>query len=350
MTVTVLITSAGGGLSSQAIRNLQQSGRHSISVVAVDARADAAGRHFADVFAQVPGGGDPGYVDAIATLVAKYKVDLILPCSDEEALALAGRRQAVEVGNCKLACASFESLRTFSDKHQCYSFLRDNGIPVPRWRHAETPEAFKRAVAEFAALGEFAIKPARSRGNRDIYVIRRDLKGVETTPSGRELHMDVDTFRRDHMAKLGLRLPFLVMERLVPPAYDIDVLSWLGDPVRVVPRRRLNVEGVPFHGNVVVNGTALIDLGRRVASAAKLSWLYDVDVMTSQQGQPVVLEVNPRPSGSLVASLAAGIPLLDDLVSLLKGEPVPPCTIPDGRLVVPYTAVAAIGAQHQRWK
>ena len=37
--------------------------------------------------------------------------------------------------------------------------------------------------------------------------------------------------------------------------------------------------------------------------------------MTDQKGSPVLLEVNPRPSGSLVASLMAGIPIIDLAIS-----------------------------------
>jgi carbamoyl-phosphate synthase large subunit len=338
----ILITAVGGGLSSQAIRCLQDSSRHQISVVGVDVRPDAAGRHVADAFYTVPHGGDVGYVKAILDIVAREKVDLVLPWSDEEALAMAARREDIERGGCRLACAPLDMLRRLSDKDETFKLLKSHEIPVPAWRRAENTAELEEAVAAFESSGEFTLKPAQSRGNRDIYVIRPDMKTVTTTPSGRELHMDAATFRRDYFGQLLPRMPFLVMERLVPPAYDIDILSRAGEALRVVPRQRINAEGMPFHGNIVVNSAALIDLGRRVAAAASLSWLYDVDVMTSKDGQPVVIEVNPRPSGSLVASIAAGVPLLDDLVSFAKGEPLSPCEVPERETIVPYTAVAKV--------
>ena len=38
--------------------------------------------------------------------------------------------------------------------------------------------------------------------------------------------------------------------------------------------------------------------------------------MTKKNGEPAVLEVNPRPSGSSVASMEYGVPLYKDLLKL----------------------------------
>ena len=42
--------------------------------------------------------------------------------------------------------------------------------------------------------------------------------------------------------------------------------------------------------------------------------------MLDKDDKPVLMELNPRISGSLYASLAAGIPLVDDLISLSKNK------------------------------
>jgi len=133
-------------------------------------------------------------------------------------------------------------------------------------------------------------------------------------------------------------LPAMVMERLFPPAYDIDVLAQDGEPLRVMPRRRLNPAGVPFTGGVLApDNEPLIALARSVTRALSISWLYDYDVMTDAQGRPMVIEVNPRPSGSIAAAILAGVPFYDDLISLAKGEPLPNIAMPEPVAVVPFT-------------
>jgi carbamoyl-phosphate synthase large subunit len=345
VTFTVLVTAAGGGLSAATVRALKASRRHAIRVVAVDAgsgpRAPVAA-HFADAFHRVPRGDAPGYVERLAGIVAAERVDLVLPCSDEEALALARARGAVEAAGARLAAADAGLLDVLSDKAAAYRFLAERGLPVPRFALCRDRTELAAALAEFRRWGEFVVRPAQSRGNRGVRVVRADMTGLVRSHSGRELHMDAATFARDHEGALVGDLPLLVSERLREPVFDIDILSWRGEAMRVVPRRRLNPEGMPFLGNVVESRADLVELGRRVAAALGLSWLYDIDAMSAADGTPRIIEVNPRPSGSVVAAVAAGAPLLDDLVSLARGESLPPAPPLAAATVLPVTDLAVL--------
>lgn len=345
MTYRVLLTSTGGGMSPLAIRCLQESRRHEVSVIAVDARADAMGRYFADAFEAVPPGDDAGYVPALADVAARHGADLVLPCSDEEALALSAARETVEATGATLACVDHDTLRRMAHKPSAMKLLADHGIDAPAWRLADTEEALTAAVDEMiAAKGEFAVKPVASRGGRDVYVVAADAVGSVPYNDGRETYCDLASFRRDHMAALAPLMPVLVMERLQPPAWDIDVLAWQGEALRLAPRRRVNPGGVPFKGGIVECLEPLMDLGRRVTEVLNLSWLYDYDVMSTMDGRPVVMELNPRPSGSIAAAVAAGVPLLDDLISLAKGEALPPVEAPVPTAVLPHMALVAVDA------
>ncbi len=343
MSFTLLMTCVGGELAPFLIRLLKESPRHDIKVIGVDARADAGGRHFADAFAIVPLGTDARYVDAIGDLVTAHKVDLVLPTSDEEALALSRTRERIEALGCTVACADHAALAIFSDKVLAYRRMAELGLPAPDWRAAETLDELAEAVDElYRAHGELVVKPAVARGGRGVTVIRSDITGTQTIEGGREIHADHDSFLREHLAGYAGQLPALAMQRLVEPVHDLDMLAWKGRPVRVVPRRRVD-SARPNEGHTIVGNPDLIDLGRRIIEGFDLSWLYDCDIMYDRDGRPGVLEVNPRQSGSVSATIAAGVPLLDDLVSLAKGEAVPEIDIPVGRVVVPFKG---IGVSH----
>jgi hypothetical protein len=155
--------------------------------------------------------------------------------------------------------------------------------------------------------------------------------------------MSAGIFRERYLEEVASWFPVLVCERLAPPCYDIDVLSWNGAVHRTVARQRLNPEGMPFHGNIVSTDPALQDIGRRVGSLLGLYWLYDVDVMTRPATyEPVVIEINPRPSGSLAASVVAGVPLLDDLISLFAGESLGETPPIKSATILPYTSLVAV--------
>ncbi len=340
---TVLVTAASGPNVPQAIRLLKASKRHALRVIAVDMEPKGAAGHFADAFLKVPSGDDPGYVDAIRAIAQQQKVDLVLPWSDEEALALANARSAIENSGTVLACAPAELLRDMSDKGKAYQRLSSLGLPVARWARSDSRDAIAEAVRDIArAKGEAAVKPATSRGGRDIFVIRNDVRGAHAVNYGRETHLDLATFLDKYLDVAAALAPVVVMERLFEPIFDIDVLAWHGEAKRIVPRRRHNPGGVPFEGNDVLPEPRLIELGRKTAAAIGLNWLYDFDVMTDAQGNPVLIELNPRPSGSMPVSIVAGVPLLDDLISLAKGEALPDVPMPVAQSIVPYVALSAV--------
>lgn len=341
MSFTIALTATGGGLSAATIALLKASKRHDVRVVALNAGPLPVAGRLADRYAEVPRGDEPGYVDRVAEVVAYEKVDLLLPCSDEEALALARSRVTIESTGCRLACANAGILELVSDKPRCFQWLKDRGFDVPDWRLCSTPDELQAAYEHFGRRS-FAAKPARGRGNRGVYIVRDDMKGLAISISGREKHMDAETFFRDHATSLLPLLPVLVCERLDVPCYDIDVLSWDGVVKRVVPRRRINPEGMPFLGNIIENDPRLSSLASRLAEALGLSWLYDFDVMTRADGTPVVIEVNPRPSGSMAASVAAGLPLLDDLICLAKGEALSDWPEPLHQTILPMTSLVAL--------
>ncbi|GGE35109.1 hypothetical protein GCM10007276_10760 [Agaricicola taiwanensis] len=341
MSFTIALTATGGGLSAATVTLLKQSRRHEVRVLALNAGPLPVAGRLADAYAQVPRGDDPAYVAEVVKVLTREQVDLLLPCSDEEALALARARDAVEATGTRLACADAATLELVSDKPRCFTWLREQGFEVPDWKLCSTAEELEAAYEHFGRRS-FAAKPARGRGNRGVYIVRDDMIGVRASVSGRELHMDGETFFRDHATKLPNLLPILVCERLEEPCYDIDVLSWQGKVLRTVPRRRLNPEGMPFLGNVIELDARLHALAGRLAEALGLSWLYDFDVMTRADGTPVVIEVNPRPSGSMAASVAAGLPLLDDLISVAKGEALPDWPHLQSATILPMTSLVVL--------
>ncbi len=342
MTFRILVTCAGGDLAPQTLRYLSASRRHKVHITAVDNSPSAVGRHFADVFETVPRGEEPEYAEQLADIARRNRVDLVLPCSDEEALAAATNRALFEASGAQLACAPIETLQRMANKGAAYAFLESVGLSTPTYRRVDAADGMERAVRELLDERlDVVVKPAMARGGRDVCVIRGDIIGARPYSGGREVHLDANTFFAEYISRYADKLPVLVMERLFEPTYDLDILAWEGEARRVVPRRRSN-PAVPNEGHIIESRPDLLELGRRVAAAYNLSWLYDCDLMFDREGRPHILELNPRPSGSTAVSIAAGMPLLDDLISLAKREVLPPAELPAGRLIVPYFALAPV--------
>lgn len=342
MKCSLLMTSSGGIYSAQTILHAKASTRHDIHMVAVNADGDVQARHFADAFHVVPLGNQAGYVEAICDIIKQHGIDLVLPCSDEEALALASARQQVQDAGATLACTDLETLKIFSNKQKTYAALEQAGIAVPDWSYVVSRHEFE---IEFTALlekhGEVAIRPAVSRGGRNVYVIRQDIEDIESYLGGFELHMNLQTFRDKYLDGALQCLPLILAERLITPAFDSDILAWRGKAVHVVPRRRIDHTG-NSQGYVVLQHQLIADMGRKIAETFNLSWLYDVDWMTNKAGLPRVVEINPRPSGSFTVPIIAGVPLLDDMISLFNGQQVEGRELEQEKTVIPFNGLISV--------
>ena len=61
--------------------------------------------------------------------------------------------------------------------------------------------------------------------------------------------------------------------------------------------------------------------------------------MINKKGNPQLLEINPRPSGSLAVSLAAGINFIDDMIALDKKDDLIDIKVPFGKTIYPYSSL-----------
>ena len=69
----------------------------------------------------------------------------------------------------------------------------------------------------------------------------------------------------------------------------------------------------------------------------KLQSLHDIDMMTDPVLGPVLLEINPRPSGSLAGLSSAGYPLLDYALAGAAGIPIDLNDAKEDKEILTYT-------------
>ena len=341
MSFIVLLTCVGDELGPNIINLLKNSPKHDIKVVGTDINSNAQGRHFSDSFYVVPAGDEQNYSECIASIVAEQKVNLILPKADEEALSLSKNRHMFETNKCILACSSYETIKTLSNKDLTYKKLNSNGISTPRWEIVKDINQMESTLENFITKYKSAvIKPIESRGGRGVFIIDSKYEEKKIQKSGREYQLSLSEYKKNFLDLKNAIFPLMIMEKLLPPVHDIDLLAFNGKPYHVVPRRRINSEE-PNHGHYFPHSEELENLGRKIVDVFELNWLYDADIMFDSSGIPQVLEINPRPSGSLSATIAAGIPILDDLVSLAKGDQNLSVIKEKNMKVIPYKTISA---------
>ncbi len=322
--VTLLLTPVEGSLARALAACLRESALFRYRLVGAGPERPDAGLF--DETAVLPPPADPGYLDALCDLIADTGVDVVAPLGDEDAWAVSRGHKKVAAAGARPLVSPLSVLERIADKFRTYTTLAAAGLAVPDYIAATEYSGLLEAVAlQGFPERTVVVKPVRGWCGRGLYVLcgRDDPpQWLGTGPREQRLESGPGGLPDEAwLAEVADKGPMLVMPALRAPAFDADVLALGRGEYAVAVRRRFNPAGEPFAGVTVLADRALADYCREVARVLRLDALHDIHVMTDHQGRPVVLEVNPRPSHGLAATLRAGLPMLDWAVARLLGLP-----------------------------
>jgi carbamoyl-phosphate synthase large subunit len=289
--LTVLVTGAGGPAGVAVIRALVARG---VEVVAADADPLGVGLRLAQQSACVPRCDDPAFVDALCGLARRTGSDVLIPTLSEELLVLAPHQGWLADAGLRTWIPARVAIETCIDKWRFAGTLRANGIPGPC-----------SALGEVGDVpGPWIVKPRFGRGSRDVYSV--------------DEHDEVEWALR--------RVPApIVQQRLSGREFTVDSLvARDGTLAGAVPRWRVETKAGISTKGTTFDDPAVIDVVRRTLGAVGLTGAANVQGFVTHDGRAHVIEVNPRFSGGLPLSLAAGADFVGEYVRGVEGfEPRP---------------------------
>ena len=300
----------GGGAPGAAgiIRCLKED--DAITLTVADANEDAAGRLLHSDFVKIPRGEAADFIAVLLQACETRGVNVIMPLVTKELFALAKHRAVFEDRGIRLLVSSEPAIATANNKVASYSFLQSKGIPVPRFFKVNTSEEFIHAAFELGHPAKpFCFKPAVSNGSRGFRIVSDSLNESEMLFLEKPYNTSI-TYA--HALKILSSQSFpelLVSEYLPGEEYSVDCLANHGEPVLVVPRlREKMINGISVQGRFV-NEEGIIDYCSRIIRAIGLHGNIGIQVKQSESGIPLLLEINPRVQGTIVAGLGAGVNL-----------------------------------------
>jgi len=330
-------------MAVEAIQALQASRTLRVRVVGVDMDASGVGAQFADAFYQVPAGQDPAYVDRLLAICRREGVRVILPTSDEEALALARAHARFNGAGVVCAAPRQELVELFLDKSRMYDYLTQRGVRVPRYTRVTTIAQLRAAAKRLGYPAKpFVIKPATARGGRGVWMIRSGGASLRELMHGISLDaISLEAFVAS-AARAEALPPLVAMEYFSGDVFDVDLLGVHGTLRTAVPRRRFHPRTTPFRGCRIERHPAVLALAREVHQALALDFLHDVDIMLDARGKAHLLEINPRQSASVITTVAAGLNLLEHVVRRALDLDIPSVPVPYGVAVRPSVRTTCI--------
>ena len=266
------------------------------SVFVTDVNELSPGIHVADGAFQVPLATDPAYLDAIESVCLGKRVRLLVPTIDDELPLFGWARQRFERIGTRLAASDGLTAQVCDDKFLTCHYLAAHGLPVAE---SFLPQALP-ATIRFPMF----VKPRVGRGSVGAFIAR----------TAQELEFFTTYVERP-----------VIQTYLDGPEYTIDVLCDFGGRVlSVVPRERIVIRAGTSDRGRTSDDPALIDLGVQCARALRLVGAANVQCRVVD-GRPVVFEVNPRFSGGIPLTIAAGADFPRLLLELELGRRVIPC-------------------------
>ncbi|MEV0541348.1 ATP-grasp domain-containing protein [Nocardia salmonicida] len=314
ITLRIWLSSAGAA-TVQVMRLLRENPDGvDVTIYASNVDPSAAALSVCDVSAVEPRyASNEEYAQFALDFCRMHRIDVLIPPRRLDALA--GRVADFAAVGTSVMCSPLSAVTALTSKVLTYEIAGAAGIPVPPWREVSDADAFYAAVDELSLTGEtLCVKPSgeysalgfrilddRPLTMANLRVAPRPVASVEAIAGAmRRAAQDGEPV-----------LPLLVMPFLEGPEISIDCLSAPGGELLMgIPRAKRG------RFRMLLDDPTVVDIARRLVRHFELAFLTNVQ-LRYRGSEPVLLEVNPRPSAGLFHTTFADVNLPWAAVRLL---------------------------------
>lgn len=164
-----LLLLAGGTRSARNILATLAGRRENVELVATTSVANEPGPFECDTVHLVPETASPDFEGALLGIIAGERINLVIPCRDDDVLMLAGLRDRRPDLASRILSGSTTAARAVCDKAEGHAFSARQGLPfVPTLADA-SPEARGRFVSEHGF--PLVVKPRRGFASLGVYLV-----------------------------------------------------------------------------------------------------------------------------------------------------------------------------------
>jgi len=310
---TVLVTDGEERAALAVVRSLGRAG-YRVHVCSASGRPlAAASRHcHASVTLPSPLREPESYREAIAKLLERWRIDVLLPISEQSLrILLPARFERLGV---RVPFPAADVFAAVSDKEEllrrCGRF--ELAAPVQQVLASADQSADVEARLSFPVV----VKPTRS-------VVANG--GAGSIKTGVAYATDMVGLRRLLGELPAVAYPVLLQERIVGPGSGIFLLIWDGELIAAFAHRRLREKppagGVSVYSESVTLDPTLVGHGLRLLRGFGWQGVAMLEFKTdSHTGRPYLMEINGRLWGSLQLAVDAGVDFPALLVSCALGE------------------------------
>jgi carbamoyl-phosphate synthase large subunit len=342
MGINILITSIGSpGFGPSLVKILRRSIK-GIKIYGMDISNESAVMHMVDYPIIAPPYGEK-QIRFIYDISKRRKIDIILALNaTEELLPLTewNEEQGIfdKIGT-KIVGMPSRVLRKRIFKNLTYEYLKKNHLNYPHYFTPKNLTEFRKAATTLGyPNNKIVVKPINGAGNRGFWILNDKFDLFSVTVGNKADSLSVMTLKQyEDILRTGDKFPEIVlMEYMSGEEYTVYCLADNGKPLYIIPLLRLKpVAGMSLIAQVNLN-KVVIEYSKKIICAFDLHANIDLQMKFNRKGKPILYEINPRYSASIILPYAAGVDLAYFGILQVLGKRVPKVHIKDKVKMIRY--------------
>lgn len=294
----VLVTGVGGGGVGEGIVKALKLDSKRYRIVATDMNAMSATLWRVDRAYLVPAAFDPEYVDRMLYICEKERISAVIPGSVPELRKLSTVKDEFEQRGVKVIVGPRNVIGVCLDKWKTFLFLKENGFPCPK---TFLSEDMANAMSELGF--PVFVKPREGYGSRYTYVVR----------DKEELNLIAAYLRKNEVE-------FIVQEFVDAKECTVGVVasksSRILGSISIIREMKTGFS----YRMTVVDVRKAREIGEKISLKLGVTGPLNVQFFITEQS-PIVIELNPRFSGTTPVRSAVGFKEVDAVLrNYLFGE------------------------------
>ena len=306
--IRVLMTGAGAPGGPGILLALRQDPQ--IELTVADANPYASCKAIHSDFVQIPAASQPEFIGEILNICREKQIQVLLPLVTRELELLSQYVADFRAIGTSVVVSDADKLHMANDKALLMQTLITANIPVAECHTAHSGTEIEMFAKKLGyPQKKVCIKPSLSNGSRGMRILDASAGSLssffEQKPNNTQTTLDNVL----HIFGDATLPTMLVMEYLPGEEYTVDALLDKGEPLVILPRKRISMNnGISVAGEFE-NNKEIIDYATAVFKATGLHGPNGLQVKRNENGEFHILEINPRLQGSTTTALGMGINL-----------------------------------------
>lgn len=330
--LTVMVTAAGNQYMLGMVDCLKNNGERNIRLVGADMSKDPTILQMMDVLYQVPRATAPDYADVLLDICKKEHVDVVLPIMSAELPALVENKDRFAAINTIVSVSDMNSINIANNKLRLYEYMKSIGMKVPRFCAVHSVDELDNAF-QYCGYPDNAvcIKATELSGSRGIRIIdpQKTRFNILFGEKPNSFYISFEELKiilseKDNIPEM------MVMEALDGEEFSVDLLADHGRILYMAARQSNSITAsIPMEATLFHDEKAY-EICREIIGSLKLDGNADLDFRYDKDGNPVLMEINPRLAATMAIFKAGGMNLPYLRVKQLLGEELPEIEIKTG--------------------